>query len=179
MMEGLEVLQQEVSQQASIQTKITDVEIELNALAREFETLSRREPILRAEMLQKAQAVQQSQEKFRNSLAEGQRTLESLVSFRKQTASTIQEFRYEDMGFRIFRTDALQKYRASFDLASRYAYLAAAAYDYDTNLLGTDVQAGQSFLRDIVRQRNLGQVISGEPVPGSRGLTDPLGRMQQ
>ena len=50
------------------------------------------------------------------------------------------------MAFRIFRNDALQKYRAQFDLAARYVYLAAKAYDYETNLLGAtrDGRAGAS-----------------------------------
>ena len=55
------------------------------------------------------------------------------------------------MAFRIFRNDALQKYRAQFDLAARYVYLAAKAYDYETNLLGGDNGAGREFLTDIVR----------------------------
>ena len=60
--------------------------------------------------------------------------------------------------------DALQKYRAAFDMAARYTYLAATAYDYDTNLLRTDSQAGGEFLGDIVRERSLGQILDGEPV---------------
>ena len=31
----------------------------------------------------------------------------------------------------------VQKYRAQFDLAARYVYLAAIAYDYETQMLGT------------------------------------------
>ena len=83
------------------------------------------------------------------------------------------------MAFRIFRNDALQKYRAQFDLAARYAYLAATAYDYETNLLGSDNASGREFLTQIVRERNLGQIIDGEPVPGSRGLAGPMGQMAQ
>ena len=47
------------------------------------------------------------------------------------------------MAFRIFRNDAIQKYRAQFDLAARYVYLAATAYDYETNLLGRSARAGR------------------------------------
>ena len=43
--------------------------------------------------------------------------------------------RYKDMTFRIFRNDALQKYRAQFDMAATYVYLAAKAYDYETSML--------------------------------------------
>jgi hypothetical protein len=83
------------------------------------------------------------------------------------------------MTFRIFRNEALQKYRAQFDLAARYIYLAAAAYDYETNLLGSDAGNGSKFMADIVRQRSLGQVIDGEPVVGSQGLSDILARLNQ
>ena len=91
--------------------------------------------------------------------------------------------RYRNTGsrtlpFRIFRNDALQKYRAAFDLAARYVYLAAAAYDYETNLLGSDAQGGQQFLTDIVRQRNLGQIIAGEPLPGTPGLADSMAQLK-
>jgi hypothetical protein len=81
------------------------------------------------------------------------------------------------MTFRIFRNDALQKYRASFDLAQRYVFLAATAYDYESNLLGTDSRAGRDFLTDIIRQRSLGQMLNGEPIAGRSGLADPLARM--
>jgi hypothetical protein len=102
--------------------------------------------------------------------------LDERQRFRQHTAARIQKYRYEDMTFRIFRNDALQKYRAQFDLAARYVYLAAKAYDFETNLLGTKQPAGQAFLTDIVRQRSLGEIRNGEPLTGT-GLSDPLKRM--
>jgi len=83
------------------------------------------------------------------------------------------------MAFRWFRNDALQKYRAQFDLLARYVYLAATAYDYETSLLQTDNRAGVNFLTSIVKERSIGQIIDGEPVPGSRGLAGPMGQMKQ
>ncbi len=112
-------------------------------------------------------------------LANGQRTISEMIQFRKNSAADIQSYRYRDMAFRIFRNDALQKYRAQFDLAARYAYLAATAYDYETNLLGSNNAAGREFLTQIVRERALGQIIDGVPVPGSRGLAGPMGQMAQ
>jgi len=112
-------------------------------------------------------------------LARGQRLLEERAAFRAKIAPQVQDLRYQDMAFRLFRNDALQKYRAQFDLAARYVYLAATAYDYETNLLGDDNGAGRQFLTDIVRQRNLGQLLNGAPVPGRPGLADPLGRLSQ
>ncbi|MGH7788801.1 MAG: hypothetical protein ACRERC_18160 [Candidatus Binatia bacterium] len=124
------------------------------------------------------EAVRQAQAKVDATLADGLRIYDQLIAFRKKTAAKVADLRYNDMAFRIFRNDALQKYKAQFDLASQYVYLAASAYDYETNLLGTEPNAGRRFLTDIVRQRSLGQVVDGEPVIGSHGLADTLGRMR-
>lgn len=110
-------------------------------------------------------------------LARGSRLLDEREELRRQAAGDVQDYRYQDLGFRIFRNDALQKYRAQFDLAARYVYLAAKAYDYETNLLGSDNGAGARFLTDIVKQRSLGEILDGEPMPGTQGLADPLARM--
>jgi hypothetical protein len=144
-----------------------------------LEQLVRQEAPLRLELYNLQEANQQSIGKYLSTLAEGERLLQKLVRFRKLTAAKVQEHRYQDMAFRIFRNDALQKYRAQFDLAARYVYLAATAYDYETNLLGTEQGAGRKFLTDIVRQRSLGQMLGGLPMAGSRGLADPLARMGQ
>lgn len=177
--DAVDATKEDISLQAAIETQIQDARFEIFNLKGELDHLVREEPVLRAEIYARAEAVQQANRKYLTVLAEGQRILAQLVSFRKRGAAQVQEHRYQDMAFRLFRNDALQKYRAAFDMAARYAYLAASAYDYDTNLLGTDSQAGEGFLTDIVRERSIGQVIGGAPVPGSRGLADPLGRMEQ
>ncbi|MEM7706458.1 MAG: hypothetical protein AAF358_12935 [Pseudomonadota bacterium] len=168
---------EDVSQQAAIESQVQDARLELFNLKGELDALLRREPLARAEVFSRAQNVLEMQGAYFSTLAEGQRTLQQLINFRKLGAAAVQEYRYEDLAFRIFRNDALQKYRAAFDLAARYVYLAATAYDYETNLLGSDGQAGEGFLTQIVRERSLGQIIGGAPVPGSRGLADPMGRM--
>src|SRR5262249_33470000 len=120
------------------------------------------------------EAVSQAAGTYLATLAKGNAILENRLRFLQETAAQVQAFRYKDMAFRIFRNDALQKYRAQFDLAARYVYLAAKAYDYETCLLGTDTRGGEGFLTDIIRQRSLGQVIGGVAVSRSVGLTDPL-----
>jgi len=175
---ALEAAKEDVSLSSAIQLNVQDARLEFFNQKGEIDEKIREEPALRAEIYARVEEVRQAQAKFRTDLAEGQRILEQLVTFRKDTAAAVQQYRYSDMAFRIFRNDALQKYRAQFDLAARYTYLAATAYDYETNLLGTDTRAGRDFLTDIVRQRSLGQILDGEPVPGSPGLADPLGRMQ-
>ncbi len=164
---------------AATNIQLNNTNLALFDLAGEIDVLMRKEPSLRAEIYAKAEAAQQLIGKYNTELANGLEVMEQLVTFRRQGAAAIQEYRYEDMAFRIFRNDALQKYRATFEQAARYVYLAAAAYDYDTNLLGTDAQAGQNFLTDIVKERSIGQILNGSPVVGSRGLADPMARMKQ
>lgn len=144
----------------------------------ELEKLFREEPIARLQAFEAGETAKQAVQQYLSVLAEGQRTIDKLVTFRKQTAVSIQQYRYQDMTFRVFRNDAIQKYRAQFDLAARYVYLAATAYDYETNLLGFSSVAGRRFLTDIVRQRALGEVIDGRPVAGTPGVADPLARLQ-
>ena len=131
----------------------------------------------RLEGIRLAEALNQSAGRYQAALAKGQRLIEERVAFRIKTSAATTENRYQDMTFRVFRNDALQKYRATFDLAQRYVFLAATAYDYESNLLGTDTRSGRNFLTDIIRQRSLGQMLNGAPVIGRSGLADPLARM--
>ena len=127
-------------------------------LLRQLEQEVRQEYVMRLELYTLQEALVQSSGRYMATLARGQRLLEERDRFRSQTAGEVQEDRYKDMAFRIFRNDALQKYRAQFDLAARYVYLAAKAYDYETTLLDSDSRAGEQFLTDIVRQRLIGTI---------------------
>ncbi len=175
---GVELGINNVATAAETEVQINDANLELYNVSGEIEQLMRREPALRAEIYARAEAAQQLIGKYNTTLTRGLQVGEKLVAFRRGGAAAIQEYRYEDMAFRIFRNDALQKYRSAFEQAARYVYLAAAAYDYETNLLGTDSQAGQAFLTDIVKERSIGQILNGEPVVGSRGLADAMARMK-
>jgi hypothetical protein len=81
----------------------------------------------------------------------------------QRVAARAQQNRYQDMTYRVARNDALQKYRASFDLASRYVYMAAKAYDFETNLSPDDRGSAQPLLTEIVRQRMPGLLQDGQP----------------
>ncbi len=146
---------------------------------KELEKMLRAERVLRLEMLSQAQKLDQVAGNYEAALAKGLRLVDERIAFRKNAAAETQASRYQDMTFRIFRNDAIQKYRAQFDLAARYVFLAAVAYDYETQLLGGRSGAGRAFLTDIVRQRALGELINGVPVAGRHGLADPLARLNQ
>ncbi|MBN2450544.1 MAG: hypothetical protein JXR77_09140, partial [Lentisphaeria bacterium] len=148
----------------------------------QLQQMIRQEASARYEIYVLHEALQQAQQRYLTALSRGVRLLEDRLRFRQQTAAHLQESRYKDMAFRVFRNDALQKYRAQFDLAARYVYLAARAYDYETNLLDEDARgSGSVFLTQIVRSRAIGLVQDGQPhlagTQGDPGLADALARM--
>jgi hypothetical protein len=89
------------------------------------------------------------------------------------------------MAYLIMRNDDLTRYDQAFALASRYVYLAAKAYDYETGLLrsdGSTGEPGREFLGQVVQARALGRLAAdGTPLPGGStgdpGLADILARM--
>jgi hypothetical protein len=147
-----------------------------------LEQAIRQEVLTRIELHTLYEALQQSAGGYRSTLAAGLRQVEDRLRFRQQTAAQVQEFRYKDMAFRIFRNDALQKYRAQFDLAAMYVFLAAKAYDFETALAPGDPRGpGEAFMTSIIRSRSLGLIQNGLPQTGGSsgdpGLADPMARM--
>ena len=111
-----------------------------------------------------AQLVLEHQRKLQNVsnvIAKGERILAEREVFRQRAAAVIQGYRTKDLTFRTFRNEALEQYRSLFDLASRYTYLAAKAYDYETGLLGSP--QGQTVFSKIVASRSLGDLTAGVP----------------
>ncbi len=133
-------------------------------------------PARRLEIHVMEEAVNQATGRYHSTIGRALRLWEQRTAFRQRTADQVGEYRYRDMAFRVFRNDALQKYRAQFDLAARYVYLTAKTYDYETNLLGSNPEGGRSFLTDIVKERSLGVVNGGTPEIGN-GLAGRLAQM--
>ncbi len=106
-------------------------------------------------------AYQIAEQKVANLEANGQRLLTERETFRKRAAAIITGYRTKDLTFRTFRNEALEQYRTLFDLASRYTFLAAKSYDYETGLLGT--AAGRTVINKIVASRSLGDLTGGVP----------------
>lgn len=158
---------------------IDDARFEVQQMVKELETMESDVRAKLQELYGLREVIHQCYGRFQFALAEGERLLTEREVFRKRTAADVQDYRYQDMGFRTFRNDAVEKYRATFELAARYAYLAATAYDYETNLVGSETGSGRAFLTDIVKQRSPGVILDGKPMVGKRGLADPLARMNQ
>lgn len=91
--------------------------------------------------------------------------------FRKRSAAVVQGYRTRNAAFRLFRNEKLERYKDLFDLASRYAFLAAQAFDYETGLLGTE--EGADFIGRIIQSRALGVVQDGEPQFAGSDQGDP------
>jgi len=177
--EAQKTAEEDARRQADIRIETEGYRYEVKQLLKEIEQLLRQEPVLRVEGFALTEAVAQNAGRYQAVLAKGLRLMEERIAFRKNAAAETQASRYQDMTFRIFRNDAIQKYRAQFDLAAQYVFLAATAYDFETQLLGGNSGAGREFLTDIIRQRSLGQVENGVPVAGRHGLADPLARLKQ
>jgi uncharacterized delta-60 repeat protein len=180
----------ELDQQQAKESEQARTNIRLTSLRNEFavqqqllqlEQLIRQEAGARLELYTMQEALQQAGGNYLSVLARGQRLLEDRLRFRQQTAAQVQSYRYKDMAFRIFRNEALQKYRAQFDHAAMYVFLAAKAYDYETNLRpGDSAQPGREFMNEIVRARTVGLIQGGLPQTGASGdggLADPMARM--
>ena len=117
-------------------------------------------------------------------VAEAERVIDERTLARQQAADTLTKARYNEMFFRLARNNALSRYSAQFDLAQKYAYLAAQAYDYETGLVSSDPDAGEQFIARIVGARTLGEFDDdGAPLPcsddasGDGGLAAILAEM--
>ncbi len=128
-----------------------------------------------------AAVVQRATESVRNLNAAGNKLQADRETFRQRAAAIVQGYRTKDITFRTFRNESLEQYRSLFDLASRYTYLAAKSYDYETGLLGST--AGKSVINAIVASRSLGDLTGGIPQAtvstfGDSGLAGTMARLQ-
>jgi len=136
------------------------------------------EGILRIEVYREQEALRELSQEYRALLLRGARLIDSREAYNKRVAELVQRNRYHDMSFRVARNTTLQRYHEAFDLAARYTYLAAKAYDYETNLHPDDAGSAQGMLADIIGERSLGQVPYGVPTSGNGGLAEHLVRMK-
>jgi hypothetical protein len=112
-----------------------------------------------------------AQEAYRSLVAKGLRIQSDRLTYRQHAAALVQGFRTRDAAFRLFQNEKLQRYLTLFDLAAKYSYMAAQAYDYETGLLGT--QQGQNFIGQIISAQALGVIANGQPQYSSPASGDP------
>jgi len=114
--------------------------------------------------------LQAAQAAVETVIAEAERVIDTRTLVRQQATDTLTKARYNEMFFRLQQNNALSRYSAQFDLAQKYAYLAAQAYDYETGLLSSDPKSGDRFIARVVGARTLGEFDDdGEPIVCSDG----------
>ena len=176
--DGME-LEREISEmQTEIEIDKQEFKKEIQQWLHEIEDLFREEMGLRLDIFKAREHLRLMGEKYRAVLAKGLRLLEERKAFNARVAAKTQGNRYRDMAFRVSLNDALSMYRQAFDLAARYVYLSAKAYDYETNLSHEDPASAVPLMSKIMRQRTLGQFEDGEIVIGQGGLGDVMGRLK-
>ena len=132
---------------------------------------------------QKLRSVNDANEAYRALVAKGLRIQNERQTYRQHAAALVQGFRTRDAAFRIFQNEKLERYKTLFDLAAKYSFLAAQAYDYETGLLGPKSAAGQTFMNRIISSQALGVVNNGQPQyagssTGDPGLSSALAEMK-
>lgn len=128
-------------------------------------------------------AFRQAWQQYVSLVDKGNRLQRDLLAFRQSTSSRIQEARYADIIFRVFKNEDLAEYRNAFEQAARYVFAAARVYDYETGLLDPDIVGGRDgdFIGETMRATQLGDLLNGQPVPGSRSsgtLASVMARMK-
>jgi hypothetical protein len=117
------------------------------------------------------QELDDAKRNYHTLVAQGDRIQAEREIFRQRTAAVVQGYRTRDAGYRIFRDEKLERYKTLFDLAAKYTFMAANAYDYETGLLNTD--KGKRFVNRIVNSRALGIVKNGDPQYAGSNTGDP------
>ncbi len=153
---------------------------EINAIENAMGEIARfgaDESELRTEIGIHVHELEMRRQEYFTALSEGFRLLTEREGFNTGLAAAVQANRYRDMVFRLSRDESLSKYQAAFNHASRYAWLAARAYDYETSLGAGDPAAVGDVLDAIVRERQLGLWVDGEPQTGKGGLAELLNQL--
>ena len=147
-------------------------------LLKSVEDLVGDEPVLRVAIFKEIEALRALSDRYRSVLAQGTRLIDERAAFNKRVAAMTQMNRYQDMSFRVHRNHALQVYNNMFDIAARYVYHAAKAYDYETNFDPSDPGSPSALYSDIVKARTLGYIPDGQPQMGEGGLADVLAQLR-
>jgi hypothetical protein len=151
---------------------------DFQSLIADYKSLLLEEEPMRLALLQHVHRLQTLGDQLRTVQAEGFRLLDEREAFNKQLAARVQTNRYADMTARLSRNEALGQYQNALDGALRFAWLAAQAYDYETALDPGHPAAATTHLETIVRTRQLGHWVDGQPELGQGGLAEILATLQ-
>jgi hypothetical protein len=130
---------------------------------------------LRLKLMGQAEQLRSLDDKYRSILNKGAQVIDEREAFNKKVAAMVQQNRYQDMTFRVERNHALENYNRLLEIAARYTYLAAKAYDYDTNFEADAPGSPAALFAEIIKARTLG-VVDGTPQVGD-GLAGILAHL--
>src|SRR5262249_24392138 len=130
---------------------------------------------------QTLRAVSDAQAAYQSLIAKGNRIQTDRLSYRQHAAALVQGFRTRDAAFRLFQNEKLQRYLTLYNLAAKYAFLAAQSYDYETGMLCTG--QGPAFGNQSISAQTIGVVANGLPqysssTSGDPGLAGALAQMK-
>lgn len=174
---GIEQSKELTDKGTDLSIQIKENQIEYEGMLLELQQMVRDLAAKEIELYTLQEALNQASMRYLATINKGFRIIEERSAFRQATAEKVSRARYHDMAFRIFRNDALQKYRAQFDLAARFVYLAAKAYGYETNLLEFSPLSGEGLLERISKVRTIGEfddtaaTAGGLPFRAGSGLS--------
>lgn len=157
---------------------------ELQQQLAELQKLMNEEPLSRYEIFNRIEALRSAEQRYLAEQGEAYILWTERIYWNQKLAASIQERKSRDMAFRIERNHALEQYSQVFEMARRYAYLAAKAYDYETALdPGHPAYVGP-ILDEIMETHSLGLISGyggggsdvnlGAPLYGSGGLSHIL-----
>lgn len=126
------------------------VEIEREKLR--LQSLVRQSPQLMVNLAIAGEGAVQALGRVNSSVKRGLRVLEERTRIEQIERDQLEEFRWKDLAFRVFRNNAMQQYGAFFELAARWVFLAGRAFAYEWN----DRDFADLVLEDIHRERILG-----------------------
>jgi hypothetical protein len=133
---------------------------------------------MRSDIFAQAEQLRGHAQEYRTYLSQGTMLISEREAFNKRVAAMVQQNRYQDMTFRVQRNHALQNYNRLLDIAARYVYLAAKAYDYETNLAADDPGSPSALFSQINKVRTIG-LVDGAGVPQlGDGLAGALAQLQ-
>ena len=147
-------------------------------LLKGIEDLVGNEASMRVAVFKEIEAYRALSDRYRSLLAEGAGLIDERAAYNKRVAAMTQQNRYQDMTFRVHRNHALQQYDSMFEIAARYVYLAAKAYDYETNFDPSDAASPRDLYAEIVKARTIGYMPDGVPQVGEGGLAEVMARLR-
>jgi hypothetical protein len=125
------------------------VEIERERLR--LQSLVRQSPQLMVNLKIAEEHALQATGRLHAAVQRGQRLLDERERIRRLQRDQLESYRWEDLAFRVFRNNAMQKYDAFFDVAARFVMLSGRSFAYEYNDRST-----YDELEQVARERRLG-----------------------